>query len=361
MKLQIKSSFTKQFIYKTIISIIIYTVLFAFIFYFSYLFLSVKIWEKTDIIYGILNFVRKQIFSIWLFGDLVIIAYYWNKIFKYITKIEKETQKIVDCEDALITLPNELKSIESSVNYVKEQSMKNKNLAISEQQKTNELIVSLAHDLKTPLTSIIGYLDLILQKKELTDEEKTKYLNLIMDKSLSLQNLINELFELAKLNINDIKLKIEKIDILLFLSKTIQDFYPLSISKKKPIDLKKTNEQIFVLGDVEKLSRVFNNLIKNALSYSLPKTTIIVDYYLTNNTINISIKNKCKRLTQEELSNIFEKFYKCDLSRNSGRGGSGLGLSIAKEIIELHNGNVLVNQDKDIIEFIVQLPILINS
>lgn len=111
--------------------------------------------------------MRKRIFPIWLFGDFIIIAYYWNKIFKYITKIEKETQKIADCEDALITLPNELKSIESSVNYVKEQSMKNKNLAISEQQKTNELIVSLAHDLKTPLTSIIGYLDLILQKKEL--------------------------------------------------------------------------------------------------------------------------------------------------------------------------------------------------
>lgn len=361
MKLQSKSTFAKQFIFKTIISIIMYTVLFALIFYFSYLLLSVRIWEKTDIIYIGLNFIRKKIFQIWLLGDLFIVVYYWNKTFKYITKIENETQKIADYEDALITLPNELKSIESSVNYVKEQSMKNKHLALTEQQKRDELVVSLAHDLKTPLTSIIGYLDLLLEKKGLTDEDKKKYLNLIMDKSLSLQNLINELFELTKLNIRDIELKKEKIDISLLLTQIVQDFYPLSISKKKTIELKKSDEQVFVLGDQGKLSRVFNNLIKNSLNYCLPKTTIMISYYLTDDIINISIKNKCNKLTQEELSRIFEKFYRCDLSRNSENGGSGLGLSIAKEIIELHNGDILVNQNNNVIEFIVQLPVLIKS
>ena len=362
MKLQNKSTFAKKFIYKTIISIAIYTTLYILLFYFSYLIFSIRVWEKTDIIYVALNYIRKKTVILWLFGDLIIIIYYWNKIFKYITKIENETQRVAEDDNVLITLPKELKTIESSLNYVKEQSMKNKHFAITEQQKSNELVVSLAHDLKTPLTSIIGYLDLLLQKNKLTDQEQKKYLNLIMNKSLSLQELINELFEITKLNVKDIELKNEEIDILLLLSQTVQDFYPLSISKEKPIKIKKIKEKILVLGDKEKLSRVFNNLIKNALNYSLPKTKIIINYNLIDDNINISIKNQCNKLTQEELSKIFDKFYRCDLSRNSEHGGSGLGLSISKEIIELHNGNIFVNQNNDnTIEFIIQLPILIKS
>lgn len=361
MKSQIKSSFVKQFVFQTIISIIIYTFFFICIFYFSYLFFSIKTWEKTDVIYIVLNFIRQRTIFIYILGILTIIIYYWNKTFKYIVKIEKETKKIVDNENALITLPNELKSIETSLNHVKKQSIKNKSLAIIEQQKTNELVACLAHDLKTPLTSIIGYLDLLLQKKELDENEKIKYLNLIMNKSLSLQYLINELFEITKLHIKDIKLKKEEINIFELISQIVQDFYPVSFSKEKSIDLKIPNEKVFVYGDKIQLTRAFNNLIKNAISYSLPKTTIVIDYDLPDNSVNINIKNKCPKLTPEELNNIFEKFYRCDLSRNSENGGSGLGLSIAKEIIELHNGSITVKQETDTFELTVKIPILIES
>lgn len=363
MKSQNKASFTRKIFLKTISLILFYTLLYVLTFYLFYLLTSIRLWEKNDIIYIVLNFFKRNILIFWLIGILVIIAYYWNRVIKYISKIENETQKVVYDENALVNLPKDLKSIESSVNYVKEESLKNRNLVISEQQKRNELIASLAHDLKTPLTSIIGYLELILQRDDLSEENKVKYLNIIMNKSISLENLINELFELSKYNINEIDLKFEKIIIDDFLARIIQDFYPLLISENKKIEFNNNNNnnQIFINGDVEKLTRMFNNLIKNAINYSLPNSTIIIGYSVNKNSITITIKNECKQLTEEELSRIFDRFYRCDTSRNSEKGGSGLGLTIAKDIIIMHKGNINVNQNNGTITFNITLPILIKS
>lgn len=278
-----------------------------------------------------------------------------KKSYSYITELENASKQLLDKNIDFIQLRPELSDIADKMNHLKREAEKNERLAKESEQRKNDLIVYLAHDLKTPLTSVIGYLELLKESPDLPINQRAKYTNITLDKAYRLEELMNEFFEIARFNDTKIVLMKKNLNLKLMLEQIIDEFYPLTNEQNKRIIIK-CNNNINCYADPDKLSRVFNNVIKNAISYSFENTNIEINAYTENNKINISIKNEGYTIPKEKLESIFEKFYRLDNARNTTTGGAGLGLAIAKEIITLHGGNITAKSENNITTFTLSLP-----
>lgn len=216
----------------------------------------------------------------------------------------------------------------------------------------NELITNISHDLKTPLTSIIGYLEL-LNRDGITDKHKKEYLSIAYRKSLRLKELVNELFEYTKLSGSDIKLSKDKVNISILLNQAVGESIINFSEKNIEVLLDNPYSKIFCVADPAQMLRVFENLIKNAEKYSDYDSVFKVTVTMDKGNILISFNNKCKEIMEKDLENIFEKFYRNDKSRSEE--GSGLGLPIAKRIVELHDGKLWAEKTGENIEFNIKL------
>ena len=240
------------------------------------------------------------------------------------------------------------------MNQIKKEALFNERLAKENEQKKNDLIVYLAHDLKTPLTSIIGYLSLLDEEKNLSTKQKNKFIKIALEKSNKLEELINELFEITKYNSETLTIKKERLNLTLLINQVIDEFYPILKEQNKKINFS-PEKDFFTKADSIKMARVFNNLIKNAINYSYENSEINIDTKEEKDLI-ITISNKSKTLTPNELDKLFDKFYRVDYSRNTKLGGSGLGLAIAQEIIKLHGGEITVKSENEETSFTITLP-----
>lgn len=216
----------------------------------------------------------------------------------------------------------------------------------------NELITNISHDLKTPLTSIIGYLEL-LNSTEISEREKDEYIQIAYNKSLRLKELVNELFEYTKLASNELILKKDRVNISVVLSQAVGESIINFSDKNIDVVLDNPYDELFCNVDSAQILRVFENLIKNAEKYSDINSVFKVVVRLYKEQIVISFRNKCTEIKEEDLENIFEKFYRKDKARSNE--GSGLGLPIAKRIIELYGGNILAEKINEDIKFNIYL------
>ena len=296
------------------------------------------------------------IIIIWVIGTLVLLYRLLKKVFGYIDEIGKATEDLVNKDVEYIELPDELEEIKNRMNHLKRESEKNEKLAKENEEKKDELIVYLAHDIKTPLTSMIGYLSILDEIDDMPKKKQKNYISIALDKSYRLEDLINELFDVARFNSEKIVLEKEELNLNLMLEQIIDDFYPTLRELNKSIKLN-YDESICINGDPDKLSRVFNNLIKNAISYSKEESEIVINLKKYNNNVIVEVINKGKQISKEKLSKIFEKFYRLDSARTSKTGGSGLGLAIAKDIVELHNGTIIAESNEKETTFRVTLPL----
>lgn len=296
------------------------------------------------------------ILIIWVIGILVLLYRLLKKVFGYIDEVGKATEDLVNKDVEYIELPDELEEIQKRMNHLKRESEKNEKLAKENEEKKDELIVYLAHDIKTPLTSMIGYLSILDEIDDMPKKKQKNYISIALDKSYRLEDLINELFDVARFNSEKIVLEKVELNLNLMLEQIIDDFYPTLRELNKSIKLN-YNEPISINGDSDKLSRVFNNLIKNAISYSKEESEIVINLKKDNNNAIVEVINKGKQISKEKLSKIFEKFYRLDSARTSRTGGSGLGLAIAKDIVELHNGTIIAESNEEETTFRVTLPL----
>ena len=296
------------------------------------------------------------VFILWIGLSIINIYITLKKVFSYMNQITNSVQKLYDKTIDYIKLPEELSDVEEKLNHFKREAEKNERLALENAEQKDELIVYLAHDIKTPLTSMIGYLSLLEETEDLPQEQRKKYISTALDKSYRLEELINELFEIARFNSEKIILEKEEINLNLMLAQIVDDFYPLLKELNKNIIIDK-QDTILVFADSDKLSRVFSNLIKNAISYSAENSDIQINLYKENDTAVIEFINKGKAIPKEKLDKIFEKFYRLDSSRSSKTGGSGLGLAISKKIIEMHGGKIFAESNRNETTFTVKLPI----
>lgn len=220
----------------------------------------------------------------------------------------------------------------------------------------SELITNVSHDLRTPLTPIIAYLDILKNEKFSTKEEEKEYLNSSYNLSIKLKKLIDELFEYTKLSSKEVVLELEEVDICPILNQIVGEYAPMLESKGLRVVAQVSDEEIPVKIDVEKMVRVFENILSNAEKYSSKPSDIIVNADNKEDDVVISISNKGEHLDQDQLNRMFEKFYRVDISRSSNIEGSGLGLAISKKIVEFHHGQIWAECDSDIVTINVVLP-----
>ncbi|MCI8394166.1 MAG: GHKL domain-containing protein [Bacilli bacterium] len=359
MKTEFKKRLTIKWMGKLISSTVIYTVAFVFI-YFSLSFICHQInWYDENLLYQILKIIDNNdylILFIWLIGFIYLFFHNLMQLMNYMEEIANASKILIENNHEKIHLPEDLKEIEIKMNLVKQQSIANAKKADEQEKRKNDLIVYLAHDIKTPLTSMIGYLSLLDEITDMPKKKRQKYINIALEKSYKLEELMNELFDITRFNAETIQLKKEIINLSLMIEQITDDFYPLLMEKEKMIIFKK-KESIHLNADPDKLARVLNNVIKNAINYSPKKSKITIELQKEEEMAHIVITNMGHKINEEELSKIFEKFYRMDHARNSKTGGSGLGLAIAKEIVEMHQGTINAKSDENETKFIISLPI----
>lgn len=270
--------------------------------------------------------------------------------------IDRQLDALLSDDSSEIHLPEGLAATEQKFNDLK-QAMKKRlfDAQLSEQRK-NDLVMYLAHDIRTPLTSVIGYLNLLDEAKDMPEEQREKYTHITLNKAYRLEKMINEFFEITRYNLQQIELKKETVDLCYMLVQLTDEFLPVLAQNGNTTVLQMENENISVYGDREKLARVFNNILKNAAAYSYPNTEIVISAEEHNEHIEIVFRNQGKTIPAEKLESLFEKFYRMDDARSSDSGGAGLGLAIAKEIITQHGGTIRAKSKHDTVTFIVTIP-----
>lgn len=286
---------------------------------------------------------------------LIVFRTYLNWFTKYFEEINKGVDNLIAENAGEISLSPELFPMERKLNTAKHTIEKQKNDILTAEQRKNDLIMYLAHDLKTPLASVIGYLNLLHDEKQISDELREKYLSISLDKAERLEDLINEFFEISKYNLTKITLQYSRINLKRMLEMIVYEFQPMLKEKNLTCNLI-IPENIMIKCDADKIQRVFDNLLRNAVIYSYDGTDIDIAVTTQNENIIIKFTNHGDNIPKEKLYRIFEQFYRIDSSRSTESGGAGLGLAIAKQIIELHGGSVAAESKDDIIEFEVMLP-----
>ncbi|MCT8977227.1 HAMP domain-containing histidine kinase [Clostridium sp. CX1] len=305
------------------------------------------------------NIIALIIFAIGIAVFLIMFLLLVNNKIKYIKYISKQVSKIANEELGLslkVRGNDELAELCKNINIMSKQLKEKFDYERELENTKNELITNVSHDLRTPLTAIIGYLDILTNEKYKAKEEK-EYLNSAYNLSIKLKKLIDELFEYTKLSSSDIFLELVETDIGSILIQILGEYAPVFETKGLGIITYICDTKLPVKVDIEKIIRVFDNVLGNAEKYSNKPSDIIVRAYRNEDNIIISVSNKGKDIKKDKLDKMFEKFYRMDNSRSSKIEGSGLGLAISKKIVELHNGQIGAESNEDIVTINIRLPI----
>ncbi|AKC62385.1 sensor histidine kinase [Clostridium sporogenes] len=282
----------------------------------------------------------------------LLIRYLFKKA-DYLNEILKATKEITCGNLDYIIKEHKgdiLGKISHNINNMKEGYKRSLEEQVKSERLKTELITNVSHDLKTPLTSIINYIDL-LKKEDLSKDEVNAYISVLDRKSERLKFLIEDLFEASKMSSGSIELNIERIDVTALLKQALGEFQQKI--KKSSLQLKfKCNNKAYANLDGKKTWRVFENLINNIIKYSEPNTRVYIDLIQTDTKIIITMKNISHYEMNFTSDEIFERFKRGDKSRNTE--GSGLGLAIAKSIVELQGGNLNINIDGDLFKVIIE-------
>ncbi len=340
---------------------------------FAYIFIAAVLKYLFDYIIGYLSdsmqlseSYRNCLYAINDHNFFVLIAYFMFVMvinFAFFIKASRLPDRaynafagIINDDYTVPSLPNEIRARHRKTADEIKSALKYRDyLAKESEQRKNDLVVYLAHDLKTPLTSIIGYLTLLEEAPELPAQYRAKYMGITLEKAYRLEQLINEFFDITRFNLQNITLENNHIDLGIMLSQIADEFYPV-LAEKKLLCRVNAESGLNITGDADKLSRVFDNLMRNAVNYSYTDTEITVSAYRKNRSAVIVFQNKGDKIPPQKLDMIFEKFFRADESRTSKTGGAGLGLAIAKQIVKLHGGEISAKSNDDFTAFTVVLP-----
>lgn len=289
---------------------------------------------------------------------LIFVALLW-RLFQWMTRYFKEINQGIDAllsEDAgQIHLSPEMLPFERKLNTVKQTLEKQKQETALAEQRKDELVMYLAHDIRTPLTSVIGYLNLLEEEPDMPVDMRAKNVHITLDKAYRLEEMVNEFFEITRYNSRQIKLIKEPVDLYYMLIQLSDELSPVLAPHGNSVVLN-ADEDLTVCADPDKLARVFGNILKNAALYSYPDTKIIISASEADGQIVFSVQNKGNTIPKERLPSLFDKFYRLDKARMSDTGGTGLGLAIAKEIVILHGGSICAASENNTVTITIRLP-----
>lgn len=302
---------------KAIIQIVVYTIIALIIFMilvdgvFNDL-IAEKIYESDTMSYYIIV-KNKQIIIASIYSVFVILVAFFviRNASNHLITITMAMNQISKNPDKEVTLPPYLAVIENKLNNIRIELIKNRNEAKEAEAKKNDLIMYMAHDLKTPLTSIIGYLTLLTEEKQISKPLEEKYIKIALEKALRVEELTNQFFEITRYNLHDMPIQKEKIDLSFLLEQLVDECYPMLQERKLTCEVTKP-DHVYYEGDGDKLARAFGNLIKNAIHYSYENTLIEIVLEEKEETIQVIFRNRGDKIPEYKLEKLFDKFYRID-------------------------------------------------
>ncbi len=367
LDIKLKTNSSTRFYTKTVLNIIysaIITILVELFVATNIVYLATYMAEtqkKSDKLFRLFTSDNIMLLLFLIFGILIFSTIFWilqKKTINYIDYIYESILLIskgdfsLDLEvigdDEFSRMAESLNSMLADIRNI----MKKEREA---ERTKNELITNVAHDLRTPVTSIIGYLELLHNKPDLSKEEKEKYIKVAFEKSKKLEQLIEDLFGFTKLSYGKLAMKVANIDIVKLLTQVVDEFYPIFEKNGLSFKLRTDVDSMFINADPNLLARVFDNLINNAIKYGSDGKSIDIDIENYDNIIKVTVTNYGKIIPQKDLPFLFDRFYRVEQSRARNTGGTGLGLAIAKNIVEMHKGNIEVKSDLNGTSFIISL------
>ncbi len=326
------------------------------------LFTYKKTWLNTDPGYSIFHMIDDNRFTIFcMISFLIAISwaiYHFCKFGKAIDETMQAISKIYNEPDENIKLPKIFHEMENQLNEVRVKSNADRQAAKEATQRKNDLIMYMAHDLKTPLTSVIGYLSLVCNESTIPMDIKEKYMSIALRKSIRLEDLINEFFDITRFNFSHMVLEKSTVNMSVMLQQIISEFD--AEFQQKGLSVRcEIEPELMTVCDVNKMERVFDNLLKNIVNYSYAGTEIHLSMHRREeNQLEILTENRGKTIPTEMLEHIFDQFFRLDTSRSTKTGGSGLGLAVAKEIITAHQGMINCESEDEQIRFRIIIPCL---
>ncbi len=321
-----------------------------------------QVYQVSSVLwYRLKTFLRDSLLLAVILGTLLILLiarrYARSQVRKSVSQATRMIHLYMSHDlDASDVFPRSYAELSAEMVQIKAEMERREQALKTESSRKNDLITYLAHDLKTPLTSVIGYLSLLEEAPDMPEEQKAKYVHIAREKADRLERLINEFFEITRYNLQQILLEKETFDLSYLLIQMKDEFYPL-LSAHGNTAVLSSQEDLTLYGDPEKLARVFHNVLKNAIAYSYPGTPIEIRAERQDDHIVITFRNKGKTIPQQKLEAIFEKFFRLDEARTSNAGGAGLGLAIAKEIVSLHGGTITAESEQEVTTFRIALPL----
>lgn len=353
------SAFTKRYVLQYLLTMLIPVAAVSAIALLAEWIADFRIWYDNEKLYLLLHAIKDNIFTVVLLtafiAGTVTTVIFIRKPLKYIEDVIGAAKELTAPTDKPIELPPALAETQYELNSVRETALRNAALAREAEQRKNDMIVYLAHDLKTPLTSVIGYLTLLRDEPDISAENRAKYTATALDRSQRLEELINEFFDITRFSLTTLSLETQRIDLSLMLNQTISEFLPI-LSEHSLTAKTEIQPGVDLLCDPDKLERVFDNLLRNAVSYSYPDTEIEFSMTADDRSVTIVCKNRGRTIPREKLDRIFEQFFRVDSARQSKTGGAGLGLAIAREIVALHGGTITAESENELTTFAVTLP-----
>ncbi len=322
--------------------------------------MTFSFWRHIPMLDAFFGWCRDYVLLLFLLCTLLswlaVTLYYFRKPLSYLDAMIAAAEQLPRPDGGPITLPEALSAAQEHLNQVREQARRDAWAAQEAEQRKNDLIVYLAHDLKTPLTSVIGYLTLLHDESQLSPELRDRYTGIALEKAERLEDLINEFFDITRFNLSRLELEKQPTDLTRMLEQISSEFQPM-LTERQMTCVLTLPPKLVCACDPDKLARVFDNLLRNACFYGSPDTAIQISGTVKETEIILTFTNFGRTIPQEKLDRIFARFFRLDPSRAARTGGAGLGLAIAKEIVELHGGTISAGSGDGQIVFTVRLPL----
>ena len=289
---------------------------------------------------------------------LLLISLYilFGRIARWMEQLRRSIRQVASHPERPLDLPKELLPLRDDLDALRRQVEGQAEAVKENEQRRQDLIAFLAHDLKTPLTSVVGYLTLLKDDPGLTHEQRAKFTGIALDKARRLEELLGEFFDISRMDLDSGPEEHSPIQLSMLLEQLADEFYPLFAEKELQCAVE-IEHHLMVLGDPDKLARVFDNVLRNAVSYSIPGGQVYIQAQKADGQAQVTIRNEGLEIPEGELANIFRKFYRLDAARSSRTGGAGLGLAIAKEIVERHGGGIRAESNGRLTSFVITLPL----
>ncbi len=297
--------------------------------------------------------------SFYLVGCIIIVFWMLNRSTKYFGELSNAVESVIANKDEPVSLSPELSVTESKLNALRLRARSDEAAAIAAEERKNEMVAYLAHDIRTPLTSVLGYLGLLAESPDLPRDVRSKYTVTALEKAERLEGLVEEFFEITRYNLQSIPIERERVNISLFLHQVADELYPQASERGLSIQVSANDDAMFFV-DGEKLARAIGNVVRNAIAFADPGSAVLIACAVNEDIATITISDEGREIAPVHLEAIFQKFFREDGARASREGGAGLGLAIAQEIVTAHGGTIRASSLNGITTFTIELPLALS-